>query len=254
MQWKLQGTNSESPQAAGISELSIKKIRVSMYKNIVVLTGAGVSAESGIETFRGKGGLWQGVRVEDVATPQAFHRDPEMVQNFYNIRRRQLLEEVEPNDAHFYLGEFEKQFTQKGGKFLLVTQNVDDLHERGGSRKLIHMHGELLKARSTSSEKVCECREDLLDTEWRPHIVWFGEIPLEMERIYRAIEECDLFVAIGTSGHVYPAAGFVELASNTFSHTVEINLETSKASSKFHEQVIGPATSAVVEYFSSLLP
>jgi NAD-dependent protein deacetylase/lipoamidase len=224
-----------------------------MYKKIVILTGAGISAESGLETFRGAGGLWEGHRVEDVATPQAFERDPGLVQKFYNARRKQLLEETEPNRAHQFLAGFEEQFTTNGGDFLLVTQNVDDLHDRAGSKNLIHMHGELLKSRCTASGKIRECREDLTDTDWRPHIVWFGEMPLEMERIYRAIEQCDLFVAIGTSGHVYPAAGFVELAMNTCSHTVEINLETSKASSKFHEQVIGLATVSVSEYFSKLL-
>lgn len=225
-----------------------------MYDKIVILTGAGISAESGLDTFRGAGGLWEGHKVEDVATPQAFERDPDLVQNFYNARRKQLLEEVQPNDAHHFLAEFEEKFTENGGNFLLVTQNVDDLHDRAGSKNLIHMHGELLKARCSSSGKVRECREDLTDTAWRPHIVWFGEMPLEMERIYRAIEQCDLFVAIGTSGHVYPAAGFVELAMNTCSHTVEINLETSAASSRFHEQIIGPATVSVQEYFSQLLP
>lgn len=224
-----------------------------MYKKIVILTGAGISAESGLETFRGAGGLWEGHRVEDVATPQAFERDPGLVQKFYNARRKQLLEETEPNKAHQFLAGFEEQFTTNGGDFLLVTQNVDDLHDRAGSNNLIHMHGELLKSRCTTNGKIRECREDITDTDWRPHIVWFGEMPLEMERIYRAIEQCDLFVAIGTSGHVYPAAGFVELAMNTCSHTVEINLETSKASSKFHEQVIGPATVSVSEYFSKLL-
>ena len=225
-----------------------------MFEKIVILTGAGISAESGLGTFRGAGGLWEGHRVEDVATPQAFERDPVLVQNFYNERRKQLIEEAHPNNAHLFLSEFEETFTENGGEFLLVTQNVDDLHDRAGSKNLIHMHGELLKARCSSSGKVRECRDDLTDTDWRPHIVWFGEMPLEMERIYRAIEQCDLFVAIGTSGHVYPAAGFVELAMNSCSHTVEINLETSKASSRFHEQIIGPATVSVADYFSQLLP
>jgi len=225
-----------------------------MYEKIVILTGAGISAESGLGTFRGQGGLWEGHRVEDVATPQAFERNPNLVQKFYNARRKQLIEEAQPNDAHVFLADFEKRFTTNGGELLLVTQNVDDLHDRAGSSNLIHMHGELLKARCTTSGKITECRNDLTDTDLRAHIVWFGEMPLEMERIYRAIEQCDLFVAIGTSGHVYPAAGFVELAMNSCSHTVEINLETSKASSRFHEQVIGPATVSVAEYFSQLLP
>jgi len=225
-----------------------------MYQKIVILTGAGISAESGLGTFRGAGGLWEGHRVEDVATPQAFERDPDLVQKFYNARRRQLIQKAQPNKAHEFLAQFEEKFAASGGKFLLVTQNVDDLHSRAGSSNLIHMHGELLKSRCTTSGKIRECREDLTDTDWRPHIVWFGEMPIEMERIYMAIEQCDLFVAIGTSGHVYPAAGFVELAMNTGSHTVEINLETSKASSRFHEQVIGPATVAVGDFFSKLRP
>ena len=225
-----------------------------MYEKIVVLTGAGISAESGIETFRGKGGLWEDHRVEDVATPEAFDRDPGLVQKFYNQRRRQLLEKTHPNEAHLFLADFEARFKKRGGRFLLVTQNVDDLHSRAGSSNLIHMHGELLKARCTASGRIRECREDLTDVTWRPHIVWFGEMPLEMERIYRAIEQCDLFVAIGTSGHVYPAAGFVELAINSRAHTVEINLETSRASSRFHEQITGPATLSVAKYFSQLLP
>lgn len=225
-----------------------------MYEKIVILTGAGISAESGLETFRGAGGLWEGRRVEDVATPQAFAKNPELVQKFYNARRRQLIEEAQPNKAHKFLAEFEEKHTANGGKFLLITQNVDDLHSRAGSSNLIHMHGELLKSRCTKSGKIRECRKDLTDSALRPHIVWFGEMPLEMDRIYSAIEQCDLFVAIGTSGHVYPAAGFVELAMNSCSHTVEINLETSKASSRFHEQIIGPATISVAEYFSTLLP
>ncbi|PID76094.1 MAG: NAD-dependent protein deacylase [Deltaproteobacteria bacterium] len=227
-------------------------MEIRMYQNIVVLTGAGISAASGLQTFRGKGGLWEGQRVENIATPQAFLQDPEFVQKFYNMRRRQLIEEAQPNAAHHFLARFEQKFTARGGTFLLVTQNVDDLHERAGSERLVHMHGELLKARNSRTGEVKTCRQDLAGMEWRPHIVWFGETPLEMDRIYKALAKSDLFVAIGTSGHVYPAAGFVEFAGETGSHTVEINLEASKVSSQFDEVVSGPAITAVEEYFSTL--
>lgn len=221
-----------------------------MYNNIVILTGAGISAESGLATFRGEGGLWEGRRVEEVASPEAFVNTPELVQRFYNIRRNQLLSGIEPNPAHYALTDFEN--TQQYSNFLLVTQNVDDLHERAGSRNLIHMHGELLKARSTTGNEVIECRHDLSGTAYRPHIVWFGEMPFEMERIYLELEKCDLFVSIGTSGHVYPAAGFVETALRAGAHTVEINMEPSQQSSHFGQQIIGPASEMVPDFFSTL--
>ena len=223
-----------------------------MFKSIVILTGSGISAESGLATFRGKGGLWNRYRVEELATPEAFAQDPQLVQKFYNERRRKLLLEAEPNQAHFSLADFENLHVAKGRNFLLVTQNVDDLHERGGSKNLVHLHGELLKARSVHTGEVVECRNDLSGVEWRPHIVWFGEMPFEMERIYQALEECDLFVAIGTSGHVYPAAGFVETALSGGAHTVEINLESSAASDRFKERISGPATEAVPAYFKTI--
>jgi NAD-dependent deacetylase len=223
------------------------------YKRIVIVTGAGVSAESGLATFRGEGGLWEGHRVEDVASPEAFLRSPELVQRFYNMRRRQLLDGINPNPAHYTLADFEERFTKQNGTFLLVTQNVDDLHDRAGSKNLIHMHGELLKARSTTSSKIVECRQDLKGTKYRPHIVWFGEMPFEMDKIYQELEKCDLFVAIGTSGHVYPAAGFVETAAHTQAHTVEINVEPGLQASSFNEQIIGVASTAVPNFLSTLL-
>src|SRR5688572_11753045 len=190
------------------------------YASIVVLTGAGISAESGIKTFRDNNGLWENHRVEDVCTPEAFTRNPELVQQFYNARRRQLVAEAKPNPAHAALADFERNF---GGDFILITQNVDDLHERAGSRNLRHMHGELLKARCSKTQIVvpwtanitadtpCPCcsKTGLL----RPHIVWFGEMPLFMDEIEAALSRCDLFVSIGTSGQVYPAAGFVQMAA-----------------------------------------
>lgn len=231
------------------------------YNRIVILTGAGISAESGIRTFRDAGGLWEKHRLEDVATPEAFARDPHLVQRFYNARRRQLLSaDIAPNPAHLALAQLERQFR---GDFMLVTQNIDDLHERAGSEKLIHMHGELLKMRCNrsgetypihgdlSADAVCDCcgEKGML----RPHVVWFGEMPLEMERIYAVLAECDLFISIGTSGNVYPAAGFVEWASTAGAHTVELNLERSSVGDAFAEHRHGPASEVVSSYIRELL-
>jgi NAD-dependent deacetylase len=215
---------------------------------IVVLTGAGISAESGIKTFRDHNGLWENHRIEDVASPEGFRRDPELVQTFYNLRRRQLLSpEVKPNAAHEALAEFE---SRRRGDFLLVTQNIDNLHERAGSLRIVHMHGELLKARCRFSGRVVDCRADL-DTKnpcpccakpggLRPHVVWFGEMPLQMERIEAALSRCTLFISIGTSGQVYPAAGFVNWVPPA-AHTVEINKDESMMSGAFKQHFRGPA-------------
>ncbi|WIO73344.1 NAD-dependent protein deacylase [Porticoccaceae bacterium LTM1] len=231
------------------------------YQSIVVLTGAGISAESGIRTFRAADGLWENHRIEDVATPEGFDCNPALVHDFYNQRRQQLLSEsVQPNAAHNALAEFEQLW---GGEFLLVTQNIDDLHERAGSRNLIHMHGELLKLRcqhsgeihswdsNASIEDHCPCCR--LPGNLRPHVVWFGEMPLEMEGIYAALANCDLFVAIGTSGNVYPAAGFVQMAREARAHTVEINLEASNTASWFAEKIQGTATEQVPLFFQKIL-
>ncbi|MFL0809776.1 MAG: NAD-dependent protein deacylase [Agarilytica sp.] len=233
-------------------------ISAKSFKSVVVLTGAGVSAESGLKTFRDSGGLWEGHKVEDIATPDAFARNPSMVHEFYNMRRKQLLKSAAPNAAHKALANFEQNFN---GNFLLVTQNVDNLHEQGGSKNIIHMHGELLKAHCIATEQVFEIEEDI-DTETlcpccqtrgnlRPHIVWFGEIPLQMERIEKALAQCDLFVSIGTSGQVYPAAGFVQVASWAKATTVELNMEPSDGCSHFQHAYYGPATEVVDEFFSS---
>lgn len=234
--------------------------RASEFKSIVVLTGAGISAESGIKTFRDSNGLWENHRVEDVCTPEAFARNPELVQTFYNARRRQLVLEAKPNPAHIALAEFEKSFS---GQFTLVTQNVDDLHERAGSRNLLHVHGELLKARCCRTNKVTSWHNDIdlttpcpccrLSGTLRPHIVWFGEIPLFMEEIEEVLGACDLFVSIGTSGQVYPAAGFVQIARAYGAHTVEINLEPSAGRSLFAEHHNGPASLTVPHFFRTLL-
>jgi NAD-dependent protein deacetylase/lipoamidase len=231
-------------------------------ERIVVLTGAGISVESGLPSFRGAGGLWEGWRLEDVATPEAFARDPATVQRFYDQRRRQLLAGgIRANAAHVALAELERRWP---GEVLVVTQNIDDLHERAGTQHLIHMHGELLKARCTACETVLDWREDLGSAHrcpacagqhrLRPHVVWFGELPLELDRIYGALEACDLFVAIGTSGQVYPAAGFVEaIRAAGRAHTLELNLEPSATGSLFAEQRHGPATDLVPRLVADLL-
>jgi NAD-dependent deacetylase len=228
---------------------------------IVVLTGAGISKESGLDTFRDADGIWSRVRIEEVATPEAFARDPARVHAFYNARRRALRDAaVAPNPAHRALVELERRWP---GEVLLVTQNVDDLHERAGSRNLVHMHGELFKARCVGCARVVAWRDDLDATTrcaecgggLRPHVVWFGEMPLEMDRIYAALSDCDLFVAIGTSGTVYPAAGFVEAARfGAGAHTVELNLEPSEGgASHFAERIPGPASRTVPAFVERLL-
>jgi NAD-dependent deacetylase len=236
--------------------------RIAPGRAIVVLTGAGISAESGLPTFRGADGLWMGWRLEEVATAEAFARQPDVVQRFYDTRRRQLLgAEVAPNAAHLALAALERRWP---GRVLIVTQNIDDLHERAGSAKLIHMHGELLKARCTACAAVCAWRHDLAVAHHcptcerggclRPHVVWFGEMPLELDAIYEALSACDLFMAIGTSGQVHPAAGFVEeVCRHRRAHTVELNLEPSVGGSLFAERRYGPASEIVPRYVDDLL-
>jgi NAD-dependent deacetylase len=214
---------------------------------IVVLTGAGISAESGVQTFRGSDGLWEGHRVEEVASPDAFARDPQLVHAFYNGRRRKALE-VEPNPAHRALAKLGRV---RGVELTLVTQNIDDLHERAGSEEVLHMHGELLKARCNECGAVVPCREDLSRASicpickgidcMRPHVVWFGEIPFCLDEISAAISSADLFVAIGTSGRVYPAASFVSWARRAKVPTLELNLEVSDATGVFHQSRRGRA-------------
>jgi NAD-dependent deacetylase len=246
---------------AGCSGKGSLRATISRMSLIVILTGAGISAESGLPTFRGAGGLWEGHRVEDVATPEAFARDPELVQRFYNLRRRALLESgVEPNPAHRALARLEAQWP---GEVLLVTQNVDDLHERAGSRNLLHMHGELLRALCLDYQVSAAWRQDLGPDSscpgcgalgsLRPDIVWFGEMPYRMDEVYAALARCELFLAVGTSGQVYPAAGFVQEASAAGARTVELNLEPSSVSSLFTERRYGPASRIVPEFVDELL-
>jgi NAD-dependent deacetylase len=228
-------------------------------RNIVILTGSGISAESGVATFRGPDGLWEGHRVEDVATPEAFRRDPVLVQNFYDQRRAKL-HTVEPNAAHVALARLD---TEWPGELLIVTQNVDDLHERAGARRLIHMHGELKSAWCLACDARVPWDRDLGDHpacpacgaagRLRPDIVWFGEMPYEMERIDRALMEADLFVSIGTSGAVYPAAGYVQTARYVGAHTLEMNLEPSLGSAYFHESRIGRAGELVPAWVEEVL-
>jgi NAD-dependent deacetylase len=227
---------------------------------IVVLTGAGISRESGLATFRDADGVWAKVRLEDVATPEAFARDPARVHEFYNARRAQIqAPAVAPNAAHLALAALERRWP---GAFLLVTQNVDDLHERAGSRRLLHMHGELARARCSRCEAThawtgpldtaTPCPACVLPGGMRPDVVWFGEMPYHMERILAALARCGLFVSIGTSGNVYPAAGFVAEVRGR-AETVELNLEPSEGVSQFDEAVHGPATVLVPEYVGRLL-
>jgi len=233
-----------------------------MAKNIVVLTGAGVSAESGIDTFRSAGGLWEQHRVEDVATPEGYARDPELVQNFYNMRRA-ALHTVEPNAAHIALGRLQTHLQDTGGELILVTQNVDDLHERGGAKHVIHMHGRLTSALCSACRHRWDWTEALLTSSQcpacqtvggpRPDIVWFGEMPYAMNTIETALARCDLFVSIGTSGAVYPAAGFVQMARGQRKQTLELNLESSQGSHFFHESRLGPAGTLVPEWVDEIL-
>lgn len=233
---------------------------MTQYRSIVILTGAGISAESGVQTFRGPDGLWEGHRVEDVATPEAFARDPDLVQTFYN-QRRAACKTVEPNAAHKALAKLEAQL---GGDVLVVTQNVDDLHERGGSQNLLHMHGSLNKVRcqrcganlswADDLSQDTACPECSAAPSLRPDIVWFGEMPYYMNEIEEAIAACDLFVSIGTSGNVYPAAGFVSLARQLGrADTLELNLDPSAGASYFHECRHGPATKLVTAFVEETL-
>ncbi|WP_085811093.1 NAD-dependent deacylase [Sphingomonas sp. TZW2008] len=226
--------------------------------NIVVLTGAGISAESGLATFRGPGGLWEGHRVEDVCTPEALAADPALVHRFYDLRRA-ALRDVAPNAAHAALARLDSAWP---GELLIVTQNVDDLHERAGARRLLHMHGELMSALCAACGErapsplalppgsICQaCGAAAL----RPDIVFFGEMPYQMERIERALTACDLFVSIGTSGAVYPAAGFVQLANHYGAATLELNLEPSGGSGWFDESRRGAATALVPAWVDEVL-
>jgi NAD-dependent deacetylase len=231
---------------------------------IFILTGAGISQESGIPTFRDAGGLWEGENVEDVATPRGFARNPDRVLDFYNARRRNLLDPaVAPNAAHQALARLEAAVAARGGEVLLVTQNVDNLHERAGSKNLLHMHGEMLKARCQLCGEVMRWEGDLTRQSvcpscagpgrLRPHIVWFEEMPLYMPEIEQALNRCRLFVSVGTSGNVYPAAGFVSLARRAGADTLELNLERSLGASRFRDGRYGKASAIVPAWVDEVL-
>lgn len=225
---------------------------------VVVLTGAGISAESGLATFRDADGLWEGHRPEDVATPEAFRRDRTLVQRFYDERRASLAR-VRPNAAHLALADLEQRL---GDDLLLVTQNVDDLHERGGSQRVLHMHGQLRRVRCTKCDAGHEWAEDLgheprcpscgRRRALRPDIVWFGEYPHHMDEIHEALTEVDVFASIGTSGVVYPAAGFVDYAHASGATTVELNLAPTPHGD-FHTVYEGPASEVVPRWVKDLL-
>lgn len=228
-------------------------------KRIVILTGAGVSAESGLATFRDSDGLWEQHDPMEIATPEAFERDPALVYRFYNARKSQL-QEVLPNAAHNHLAQLQREFS---GEVFLVTQNVDDLHERGGSEQVCHMHGELHSMLCThcsqrmvataNYDAASPCPRCTREGGLRPDIVWFGEVPYHMEEIAQRIADCDLFIAIGTSGVVYPAAGFVREALMAGAMTVEVNKEISEVTDYFHQQRQGAATVEVAALVGELL-
>ncbi|OCG21594.1 NAD-dependent protein deacylase [Gilliamella sp. wkB108] len=222
---------------------------------IVILTGAGISAESGLSTFRAQNGLWEGYDVNDVATYEGYSRDPIGVHKFYNMLRNKLQDpKVRPNAAHYALAELEQKLGSDN--VLIVTQNVDNLHEQAGSKNIIHMHGELLKVRNEQTGQIIDCYNDIDYNQnrlLRPHIVWFGEVPLQMDEIYDALEQADLFISIGTSGNVYPAAGFVKIANQVSAKTVELNLEPSLGQSLFQTKIYGPASKIVPEFITTLI-
>lgn len=226
-------------------------------KNVVILTGAGISSESGLKTFRDANGLWEGHRIGDVATPEAFARQPEVVHQFYNLRRRELFT-VKPNLAHETLAEFE---AAHDGKFLIITQNVDDLHERAGSKNVLHIHGELRKARCLDTGEIFAWDNDLDQNtphprkggkpgRLRPHICWFGEKPFHIDEIQQALVQAELFVAIGTSGNVHPAASLVRLVPPSC-RRVLLNKDDAVNNSLFEEIHLGPATKIVPEFFTA---
>jgi NAD-dependent deacetylase len=227
-------------------------------RNIVILTGAGISAESGIDTFRSEGGLWEQHRVEDVATPEAFARDPDLVLRFYDMRR-EAIQTKQPNAAHHALARLDAEWP---GELLIVTQNVDDLHERAGARRVLHMHGTHLLAWCTACDTRSPWTGTLIDRPpcpacgekaLRPDVVWFGEMPYRMDEIFAALGQADLFVSIGTSGAVYPAAGFVRNARELGAETLELNLEPSQGTRWFDEARHGPATEVVPAWVEEVL-
>mgnify|MGYP006443080943 CR=1 FL=1 len=231
------------------------------YPEIVILTGAGISKESGIDTFRDEGGIWSKYDIEDVCTPEALASHPEFVNQFYNDRRAQLQsEEVRANAAHTSIANLQKQYP---GKVIIVTQNIDNLHEEGGAHSVLHMHGELLKAECQACGHIGDqfaaiepetlCPACGKAKTLRPHVVFFGEMPLYMGEIMAYLSSCDLFVAIGTSCSVYPAAGFVDVARDAGAETLELNLEPTEGANAFEYHRYGPATEIVADFTDKIL-
>ena len=232
-------------------------------KNIFILTGAGISKESGINTFREKDGLWDNYKIEDVCTPDAFKRNPDLVNNFYNERKSQLKSpKIKPNEAHLSLAELEKNCS---GEFLIVTQNIDNLHERAGSKKILHMHGSLEHAYCMyCNQKVVlnfklstsyKCRNCLNKGMVRVDVVWFGEQPKYLEEIYNFLEKTEVFISIGTSNNVYPAAGFIDYLNqlNKKIFMYEFNLEETIKTSQFDQTYFGPATQTIPKFVEDLI-
>tara|TARA_B100001971_G_scaffold215190_1_gene259683 strand:- start:119700 stop:120398 length:699 start_codon:yes stop_codon:yes gene_type:complete len=220
-------------------------------KKITILSGAGLSQESGIKTFRDANGLWENHPIEEVASPGGYQKNPELVQNFYNLRRRQL-KEVQANAAHLAIADLEK-LEQKD--VLIITQNVDDLHERAGSKNIIHMHGELRKIRNTKTNEIKYWEEDILEKDylsWRPDIVWFGEEIKGAQRIYQHLVDTELFIAIGTSSQVYPAAQFFQIVKENHGLCVELNLEPTQMSSYYDLSIQGKASEVVPSFLKKL--
>jgi NAD-dependent deacetylase len=236
-------------------------MHLTAHDRLFVLTGAGISAESGLATFRGSGGLWNGYRVEEVATPEAWHTDPELVWSFYSMRRRDVLA-AQPNAAHVALAEIERKL---GDRFYLCTQNVDDLHERAGSHRVHHMHGALFQSRCVHcnvprpDKALYETAADLpkcpvCGAPIRPHIVWFGEVPLDMEGIYRELDHATVLLVVGTSGSVYPAAGFAHVANQRGIRTIYVGPEEPLNAHTFDEILLGSATDVLPRFLSSDRP
>lgn len=233
--------------------------RPEQIEKIVILTGAGISAESGVSTFRDPKGIWSKYDYRDVATPEGFARDPEAVLSFYNMRRN-LHGDAQPNRAHYALADLESNFP---GSVVVITQNVDHLHEAAGSAHVIHMHGEIMKRLCNACGHRQQWHEDFdiaavcpqcqSTGVLRPDVVWFGEMPYHMETIVEHLGDADLFVSIGTSGHVYPAAGFVGEAASAGAYTVELNLEPSQGASLFQESIHGQAGTVVPKFVDELL-
>ena len=260
--WRAADVAQTYEKNPGCSHAVLLGYAMAKIKNIVVLTGAGISAESGINTFRDNGGLWEQHNIEDVATPQAFAVNPGLVHRFYNERRR-ALETAYPNPAHAALAELEAALGERGGLLTIVTQNVDNLHERGGAKNVMHMHGRLHSVKCClcgvrrdfggATHEGMECGDCGGTGSIRPDIVWFGEIPHHMDEIEAAILSCDLFVSIGTSGAVYPAAGYVQLARSFGKQTLELNLESSGGSHLFHNSRLGKAGKIVPAWVNEII-